>query len=519
MRKFLFMLISLFILLIAIREGFKVPVLSGLAGRDELVILQGSLPDNLDPARNSSFDNALPLSGIYEGLVKLNPETLAPEPCLAESWDVSADGKRWTFHLKAGIKFSDGTACDAEAIKSSMSRSMVLKESQPYSALVFNPVASIESEGRHTISFALKYPFAPFLKNLALPFAAPVVSPRALSKYGDQFWKHPSGTGPYMLRKFGVNEIVLQANPLYREGSVSPGAIVFRGVPDSSDRTMYLLNGKADIVFYPGREKLNIIQDRGMKIMTRPGVDVSYLGFYTDKPPFNNKFLRKAVAYSLDREKIVAKALGGDGVPATGIVPPPVLSGKTVKMPKYSQDQVRRILAREGYPAGFDVTLITYQDTRRYCPPGGRELAEEIKRQLEPAGIRVSIQSRPWEEHKQAIRDKTGHFFLYGWTGDNGDADNFLYTLLASTQAGRGLNASGYRNSRLDVFLITARSVADLKSRDLLYEQAENIVLDEAPVTAINHGIVRIAYHPGISDIHLSGFGLIDLFAITKIKK
>ncbi|MCL6477140.1 MAG: hypothetical protein K6T65_01870 [Peptococcaceae bacterium] len=519
MRKSLLMLISLFIFLIAVRGSFKIPALSSPAGSNELVIIQVSLPDNLDPARNSSFDNALPLSGIYEGLVKLNPETLAPEPCLAESWDVSPDGKRWTFHLKAGIKFSDGTACDAEAIKASMSRQMVLKENEPYSALVFNPVASIDSEGRHTISFTLKYPFTPFLKNLALPFAAPVVSPRALSKYGDQFWRYPSGTGPYMLRKFSADEIVLQANPLYRGGSVSPGAIVFKSVPDSSERTNYLLNGKADLIFYPDREKLSIIQDRGLKITTRPGVDVSYLGFYTDKPPFNNKLLRRAVAYSLDREKIVTKTLGGDGTPASGIVPPPVLPGKTVKMPKYSQDQVRRILVGEGYPAGLDVTLITYRDARRYCPPGGMELAEEIKKQLEPAGIKVTIQSRSWEEHKQAIRDKTGHLFLYGWTGDNGDADNFLYTLLASTQTGRGLNASGYSNSRLDVFLNTARSIADLKARDILYEQAENIVLDEVPVTAINHSVIRIAYHPGISDIRLSGFGLIDLAAIKKLTR
>jgi peptide/nickel transport system substrate-binding protein len=192
------------------------------------------------------------------------------------------------------------------------------------------------------------------------------------------------------------------------------------------------------------------------------------------------------------------------------------LSGKAGNQPKYSPDQARRILLREGYPSGLDVTLITYEDTRRYCPPGGRALAEEIKRQLEPAGIRVTIQSRPWNEHKEALSARSGHLFLYGWTGDNGDPDNFMYTLLASSQAEYGLNTSGFTNGKLDVYLQTARRVSDPRSRDYLYLQAEGIVLDEAPVTAINHSIIRLAHRPGVENVILSGLGLIDLHAVKK---
>lgn len=514
MHKKVLILLFLLALFIIARSGAEVSGRGEMPGKNEIVILLAGLPDNLDPAKNSSYENALPISGIYEGLIKLSPETLAPEPCLADSWNVSEDGMRWTFHLKQGITFSDGTACDAEAVKSSLSRSMVLREKEPYAALVFNPVSSIEAEGKYTVSFILKYPFAPFLKNLALPFAAPVVSPEALSRHGDEFWKHPSGTGPYVLKQYSRGEIVLEANPRYRGAPPHSGRISIRAVADSHSRTKYLLDGKADIIFNPGRENLGSIKAGGMKVVSVPGIDVSYIGFYTDRPPFNNKYLRRAVAYALDREKIVAGVLGGEGVAAAGIVPPPVLKGENISLPRYAHDQVRRILAREGYPAGLDVILITYQDSRRYCPPGGEVLAGEIKRQLEPAGIRVTIQSRPWSDHKEAIRSKTGDFFLYGWTGDNGDADNFLYTLLASSQANQGLNASGYRNGRVDVFMQTARRVSDFKSRDFLYQQAQEIVLDEAPVAAINHSLVTIACRPGTRDIHLSGFGLIDLYTI-----
>ncbi len=516
MRKLLFILFSLFAFYAVVKSGAAVFGEGGAPGKNDLVILQGSLPDNLDPARNSSFENVLPLTGIYEGLVRLNPHTLEPEPCLAESWNVSEDGRRWTFHLKPGLYFSDGTACDAEAVKSSMARSMVLKDSVSYCALVFNPVSSIESEGKYTVSFTLKYPYAPFLKNLALPFGAPVVSPGALSRYGDQFWRHPSGTGPYLLKEMARSRIVLLANPRYRGQPASIRRIVFEALPDSRRRAKSLLDGKADIIFQPDRELLDSLQARNMKVISVPGVDVSYLGFYTDKPPFNNKFVRAAVAGALDREKIVAGALGGEGVPASGLVPPPVMTEKKTGLPRYSPDQVRRILHREGHPAGLEVTLATYEDARRYCPAGGKALAEEIKRQLEPAGIRVTVRSRPWNDHKEAIYERSGHFFLYGWTGDNGDADNFIYPLLASSQVEHGLNASGYKNSRLDVYLQTARRVTDFKSRDYLYRQAEEIILEEVPVTAINHSMIRIAHRPAVTGIHLSGFGLIDLQAAKK---
>ncbi len=516
MRKLLFITVVLLSLFVVFRGASPVLKEGGAPGSDQLVILQAGLPDHLDPARNSSPENVLPLTGIYEGLVRLNPRTLSPEPCLAESWGVSDDGRRWTFYLKPGIQFSDGTPCDAEAVKASMARSMVLRDSEPYCGLAFGPVSTIETDGKYTVSFLLKYPYTPFLKNLALPFAAPVVSPRALSRHGDEFWRHPSGTGPYMLKEISRNQIVLQANPHYRGRPASAGVVVIRAVPDSGQRTMHLLEGKADIVFQPGRENLDRLRDRGMKIVSAPGIDVGYLGFYTDKPPFNNKFVRMAAAYTLDREKLVSSALGGEGVPASGLTPPPLLSGKAGNQPKYSPDQARRILLREGYPSGLDVTLITYEDTRRYCPPGGRALAEEIKRQLEPAGIRVTIQSRPWNEHKEALSARSGHLFLYGWTGDNGDPDNFMYTLLASSQAEYGLNTSGFTNSKLDVYLQTARRVSDPRSRDYLYLQAEGIVLDEAPVTAINHSIIRLAHRPGVENVILSGLGLIDLHAVKK---
>ncbi len=483
---------------------------------DHLVVLQSNLPECLDPNSNMSFENALPINAVYEGLVKLNSENLAVEPCIAEKWEVSDNGLQWTFHLKPEVYFSDGTVCDAEAVKTSLSRSMVFKDSHPYSSLIFGAVSSIKTEGKHKVSFLLKYPYAPFLKNLALPFSAPIVSPQALSKYGEDFWKYPSGTGPYVLKHAENDKFIFHNNPNYHAGPVSFKKLTVKSPKDPQKRIDHIIDRKADIIIHPTLDELTAIKTRNLKIVSVSGLDVSYLGFYTEKPPFNNKYIRMAVAKALDRSIIVHNTMQGAGVVAKGLIPHPILPVGDYHQQAITPEQVRRILNREGYPGGMEVTLITYIESRRYCPQGGELLAEEIKRQLEPSGIKVNIQSRPWKEHQTAMRKNLGNFYLYGWTGDNGDADNFIYPLLSSTQIDGGLNVSDYKNNQMDALLGSARRVSDSKSRKYLYSQVEQILAADMPITPLNRSLIQAVYIPNITGVKISGFGLIDLTSIKK---
>lgn len=323
MRKYLFATVILIALAIMAGDAVTSVNRNDAPGSGELVILMESLPENLDPASNSSFDNILPLTGIYEGLVRMKTPTLEPEPCLAENWQVSEDGRRWTFYLKQGVRFSDGTAFNAEAVKINMSRLIGKQTKEPYAGLVSGPVSAIETEGKYTVSFILKYPYTPFLTNLALPFAAPLASPASLSQYGDDFWRHPSGTGPYMLREFSRDKIVLQPNIYYRDRRVPMNRITIKPVPGANDRTRQILAGKADIVLYPAFENMHDLVSGNIRTLSVGGNDAGYLGFFTTKEPFNKKSLRQAVAYMLDRENIVARAMSGDGRPAGGVSPPP----------------------------------------------------------------------------------------------------------------------------------------------------------------------------------------------------
>lgn len=517
MKKIYLSIIVLLLILAVVKKGNDALMIMSTPSGKDLIIVQSSVPENLDPNKNTSFDQALPLTAIYEGLVKFNYETLDIEPCLAEKWEVSDNARRWTFHLKPNLYFSDGTECDAEAVKASLSRSMVLKDSQPYCSLIFNGVSSIETEGKYSISFILKYPHAPFIKNLGLPFGASIISPTALSKFGDDYWKYPSGTGPYILEKISSSKVVLQENSKYREKTLPFEKIIIISEPDPGKRSEALLKGQADIIIQPAQKDITKLNNQGMKLISASGVDVSYLGFYTNKPPFDNKYLRIAVANILDRNKIVNDLMQGEGVPAKGLIPHPIIPEESKPEQEIiDYDFVRRIMNREGYPSGIEVTLITYQDSRRYNPVGGSALAEEIKHQLKPAGINVNIQSLPWKEHQQAMKNRVGNFFLYGWTGDNGDADNFLYTLLESSQIDHGINTTSFRNSKLDAFLDSGRKISDTKSREHLYLQAEQLISSEMPLTAINHSLINAAYQPGITGVKLSGFGLIDLMSVKK---
>lgn len=497
--------------------SFYMPVTGRISREPGIItVLRPVSIKTLDPARAADRDSALIIYNIYEGLVKIDPITLTPVPALARSWQISDNGRKWTFHLRPGTVFHDGTDVTSETVKYNYEKLVSLKPSMaPYSLFAFGPVEKVETPDSQTVEFILKYSYAPFIYNLAMPYAAPVVSPVALKKYGNDFWRHPSGTGPYMLGEVKQDAVFLTANNRYYGGKPKNKGIIIRTIPDETRRTRMLLAGQSEIICLPAPEDEKMLTEQGMQITRVPGNDISYLGMYTNKKPFNNKAVRLAVYYALDREKIVQDTLKGSGQPATGVLPPGI-EGSITKMPsKAGQDAARRLLARAGYPRGIDIELITYSGARAYCPAGGKALALAIKEQLASVGIRVNIQTRDWEEHKAAIYQKEGDAFLFGWTGDCENPENFLHMLFSSSRADSGLNATAYKNPQLDLLLAAARHEVSGEKRAELYRKAHETVLNDAPVVPLNHSMVTVAYPPSIKGLTVSGSGMIDFSRIS----
>ncbi|MBM7855672.1 peptide/nickel transport system substrate-binding protein [Desulfohalotomaculum tongense] len=485
--------------------------------QDSLIILTDRQWITLDPAMAADPQSAKIINNIFEGLVKYKPGSVEVEPALATGWQVEQDGRVWIFHLRRGVKFHDNTPFNAQAVKFSVERVMAGKEIMPYSEMVFGMVDKVEVLNDYTVKFVLKYPYAPFLQNLAMPWAAPMVSPTAVKKLGLDFGRSPVGTGPFQLQKWQDERLVLTANENHWKQAPFIKKVLFQAEADNRERLKKLATGRVDIVDNIYLPKLSAKQLKNTVPVQQTSASINYLGFYTDKAPFNSSRLRRAVTMAVNREKLVQELYNGSILPAESYIPAgiPGHSKKLTQYP-YNIDECKKLLEQNGYAGGMNLTLITYQGPRPYNPAGGEKLAQAIKKQLALAGINVKIKVYPWPEYKRALKRREGDCFLYGWVGDNGDPDNFLYTLLTTPQIKRGLNPAGYSNPQVDRMLASARQVTDPKLRQRIYYHAQQIILQDAPWILFNYGYDSALITKNVKNFKLQPTGGYYLYGIYK---
>lgn len=507
MRKIVFVsVVALFFTATILHWAF--PGLLPLAGLlltpddQTLVYARGGDSVTLDPALAQDEESYKVMGNIFEGLVRLKPGTTEIEPCLAQTWQVSADGLAWTFYLRKNVTFHDGTPFDAAAVQFNVERQLPPRrtENMAYASFVFGMVEKVEIINTHTVRFILKYPYAPLLHNLAMPAAAPMVSPAAVELLGNDCSSHPVGTGPFKFGRWEKEQnIILHANPSYWGQPPQCRRLVFTVIKNSRFRALALKMGFADIIDGISPRDARLLAQSDCRITRRPGLDLSYLGFYTDKKPFDNPELRRAVSMSIDRERLVTTLYQTEPYVANGPLPPGVLgySPDTRPLP-YDPAGARELLARNGLAAGMKITIITYTNTRAYNPAGGEQLAAAIRADLAGAGIDATIKAYPWPQYKEALYREEGDAFLYGWISDNGDPDNFLYTLLSSAQIENGLNTARYRNQAVDTLLTQAQREMDPLRREALYRNIVQMVLRDTPWVCLNHSLILTAAAPDI---------------------
>jgi len=473
-----------------------------------LLYARGGDSVTLDPAISQDEESNKVISNIFEGLVRFKPGTTEIEPCLAETWQVSADGREWFFYLRKNVKFHDGTPFNAEAVQFSVERQMLPNrtEDMAYAPFVFGMVESVKAINSYTVKFSLKYPYAPFLNNLAMPAAAPIVSPAAVSALGDNFSANPVGTGPFKFGSWEKGEkLILNANLEYWGKQPQYDRLVFTVVKNSRLRSLSLKMRLADIIDGITPSDARLLEQSGYSIIKKTGLDLSYLGFFTDKKPFDNPEIRRAISMSIDREQIITRLFHSGAHVANGPLPPGVLGyDPGTRPPPYDPDGARELLARNGLAEDTKITIITYTNTRVYNPAGGEKLAAAIRSDLALAGIDVEIKAYPWQQYKEALFNAEGDAFLYGWISDNGDPDNFLYTLLSSSQIESGLNTSHYRNNEVDQLLIKAQQDNDRLSREELYRKAVKTIVQDAPWVFLNNSVSLAATSPSIEGFFLS---------------
>lgn len=491
MKKFLGVLIVIFLFISSIAIGAENPKYGGT-----LIFGRGGDSVGLDPADITDGESTRVTEMIFEGLVGFKGETTDIIPVLATSWKVSKDGKVWTFKLRKGVKFHDGTPFNANAVKFSFDRQF--DKNHPYykygkweyAEFALEPLEKVEVVDDYTVRFILKYPFAPFLANLAM-FSCAIVSPTAVEKYKADFFKNPVGTGPFKFVEWvQKDKIVLEANTEYWGGRPYLDRLIFRVIPDNSVRWLELQKGSIDAMDGINPDDIPAIKsDPNVVFYQVPALNICYLAMNMEKKPFDNVLVRRAINYAINKKAIVEAFYKGIGIVAKNPIPPNMMGyNDKIKDYEYSPEKAKELLAKAGYPNGFETTLWTPPIPRVYIPQPTK-VAEAIQSDLAKVGIKAKIVTYDWGTYLQKTRSGEHDMAILGWGSDNGDPDNTIYVLLDKDNAKKGVasNIAFYKNDKLHDILIKAQQVTSVSARKRLYEAAQEIIKLDAPWVTIAH--------------------------------
>ncbi len=504
-------------------------VATGAAAKTLVYCSEGS-PENFNPMINTTgttFDATRP---IYGQLVQFRHGSTDLEPGLAESWETSADGKVFTFHLRHGVKwhsnaqFKPTRDFDADDVLFSFNRQG--KEDSPYHKVSGGSydyygdmgfaklITAIDAVDPYTVRFTLSQPQAPFLADLAMDFASIQSAEYAemLTKAGhpEQIDQLPIGTGPFSFVAYQRDATIR-----YRRFDDFWGpkakldALVFSINKDPAVRLAKLRANECQIMAYPSPADLPGIKiDPKLDLLSLPGLNIGYLAFNNGRKPFDDKRVRQAINMAIDKQAILTAVYAGAGQPAKNLIPPTMWSyDNAVTDYPYDPAAAKKLLAEAGLPDGFETDLWAMPVQRPYNPDA-RRIAELMQADLMKVGIRARIVSYEWGEYRKRVQAGEHQMAELGWTGDNGDPDNF-FTPLASCAAARvgGGSASKWCNKEFDDLIQKAATLPDQADRAKLYEQAQVIMHEEAPFFLIAHSVAFQPLRKGVTGYTMSPLG------------
>jgi peptide/nickel transport system substrate-binding protein len=471
--------------------------------QDVLVFGRGGDSVGLDPAAVTDGESFKVTKNIFDTLVNYGDQDTSINPALATKWEVSPDALTYTFELREGVKFHDNTDFNAEAVVFNFNRWMNAENKEfYYYGSMFGGFAGDEGHvikevkalDEHTVQFTLNRPLAPFLKNLAMsPFA--IASPAAVEKYGEKFTENPVGTGPFKFVEWKRNDrIVVEKNEdFWMDGYPKLSRVIFKAIPENSARLNALITGDIDLMDGVNPSDVATVEGNDdLKSFFRPSMNVGYVGLTNTRPPFDNKLVRQALNHAVDKQGIIDAFYSGQAEPAKNPLPP-VIGGYNDDIEPYPYDleKAKELLAEAGYPDGFEMELWAMPVPRPYMPDG-KKVAEVLQAAWSQIGVKAEIVSMEWATYLDKSRQGQADAFLLGWTGDNGDADNFLYVLLDQDTIGSN-NYARYSNDEVHDLLIQAQSVTDEDERNSLYKQAQEIIHEDAPWIPLVHSTPALA--------------------------
>ncbi|QEI09035.1 glutathione ABC transporter substrate-binding protein GsiB [Pigmentiphaga aceris] len=456
---------------------------NAFAAKDVVIALH--IPaETLDPySTNTTLTTAVTKS-FYEGLFEFDKD-LKIRPALAESYEVSPDGIVYTFKLRQGVKFHDGTDFNAEAVKFVLDR-VTNPENKLPRANQFRPISKVDVVDAHTVRITLKEPFSPFLNALAHGSAA-MISPTALKKWGNKdIAFHPVGTGPFEFVEWKQTDFVKvkKFDGYWKKGYPKVDSITWKPVPENGTRMAMLQTGEAHFVSSVPAETATALKNNPkLNLTAADSIIVRYISMNTMQKPFDDIRVRQAVNYAINRDALVKVAFGGFATPTDAIVPHGIKFSHKTGPWAYDVKKARELLKEAGYPNGFEATMWgAYNDSTT------QKALQFIQQQLQQVGIKLTVQALEIGQRVEWVQSApdpaTARVRMYyaGWSSSTGDADWALRPLLASESFPPKLNNTAYyKNDVVDSSISKALKSTDDKELASLYKTAQEQIWKDAP--------------------------------------
>ena len=482
-----------------------------------------SEPANLDPARGVDVSEGLVQAKIYDGLVRYD-ENMKLIGDLAETWEITDEGRSYLFHLRPGVTFHDGTPLTPADVVYSLNRLLDPAVRSPRGWILEKVVGSrdrldnktttvsgIVAVDEKTVKITLLEPFAPFLSLLSMPaaYVLPAVHEKAIADRS--FFEKPQGTGPFkLIARERDSYLRLAANAEYFGEKPGISTLEMRVIPESMKAEMEYETGNLDILqLHPSNyERFKARGDEAGKVTDIPAMNVFYVGFNNQVAPFNDVRVRKALNSLIDREALIKAVFKGRGVPARGSIPPGILGySDQVQGYGFNPEEGRRLLKEAGYDAKNPLKFALFQKSSQ----AAFEITRLLQGELKKHGVEVSLKPMEWSALKDAIDKGEAPAFYLSWYGDYPDGENFLYPLFHSKNWGSGGNRARFKDEKVDAMLEMALKIQDPAKRAEAYDQINRLVVGQAPWLYLWYAAESYIVGPQVERIAFS-----PLFSVDK---
>ncbi|SDI00770.1 dipeptide transport system substrate-binding protein [Pseudomonas flavescens] len=503
---------------------------ASFAHASNLVYCSEGSPGGFDPGQyttGTDFDAAS--ETIFNRLAEFERGGTKAQPSLASSWNISEDGLTYTFHLREGVRFHtteyfkptrDFNADDVLfTFQRMLDRNHPFRKAYPSEFPYFTDmgldknIAKVEKTDDKTVIFTLNAVDAAFVQNLAMNFAA-VHS----AEYADQLLKagkaadinqKPIGTGPFVFSRYQKDAVIrFKGNKQYwAPEMVKIDNLIFSINTDASVRAQKLRAGECQVTLNPRPADLKGLQaDKNLNVPTEPGYNLGYIAYNVTRAPFDKLEVRRALDMAVNKQAIIDAVYQGAGQLAVNGMPPTQWSyDESIKDAAYDPEKARQLLKAAGVKEGTEITLWAMPVQRPYNP-NARLMAEMLQSDWAKVGIKARIVSYEWGEYIKRAHAGEHDAMLIGWTGDNGDPDNWLGTLYGCASVD-GNNFSKWCDAEYDKLVVAAKRVTDQTQRSELYRQAQVVLKREVPITPIAHSTVYQPMRSSVKGFQISPFG------------